>query len=148
MSIENQVPEGKTILPFVIHQSNPDSSPLDTIRDIDILVYLHASDYLSVEKHIVCLSNYEASQSYFPLKWKSGKDPSGFFPEYGEMLLDSELSAYATKSGTWPDYVLIWDEAGRLVERKKLLEEIGKHYTLECKTGDSSTWLFKRMGKI
>ena len=141
-SIENQIPEGKTVFPFVIYQSNPDGSPLDTIRDIDIIVFLHAANYLSIEKKLVCLSDYEASQSYFPLKWKPDKDPSTYFPEYGEMLSDSEFSAYSAKSGTWPDYVLIWDESGRFGERKLLMGELEKHYALDKETDDS--WLYKR----
>ncbi len=141
-SIENQIPEGKTVLPFVIHQSNPDGSPLDTIKDIDIIVFLHTANYLSIEKKLLCLSDYEASQSYFPLKWKPNKDPSTFFPEYGEMLSDSEFSAYGAKSGTWPDYVLVWDESGRFEERKLLIGEIGKNYLPGVR--GAKAWLWKR----
>jgi len=142
MSIENRIQEGKTILPFIVHQGNPDGSPLDTIRDIDIIVFLHAANYLSLDHHLVCLSDYEASQSYFPLKWKAGKDPSTFFPEYGEMLTDSEFSTYASKSGAWPDYVLIWDESGRFGERKMLIGELEKHYVLDKET--RYAWLYRK----
>ena len=147
MGIEDHISEGKTLLPFVVQKSNADGSPLDTTRDIDINVFLHASMYICLEKRLVCLSDYEASQSYFPLKWKPGKDPSMFFPESGEILTDSSLQAYFSKTGTLPDYILVWDETGWLGEGEGLMEELEKHYVLDSKASEF-TWLYMRIAKI
>ncbi len=148
MSIGKNISTSKTLLPFTIGEANSDSSPLDTIRDIDINVYLHAAMYICAEKRLVCLSNYEASQSYFPLKWKFGRDPSFYFPETGEMLKDSSISSYKAKVGTWPDYILIWDETGHVADRKALIKEMVKNYTLEQIQSNNKVALYRKNTRI
>jgi len=148
MSIENNIPEGKTLLPFIIQKSNPDGSPVDTKRDIDINIFQHAANYISLEKKLICLANYEAEQSYFPIKWKAEKSPSGYFQENGEMLKDSSISSYKAKVKAWPDYILIWDESGHVAERKALIKEMVKNYVLDQIQSNNKVALYRKTSKI
>jgi len=141
-SIEKYIPEGKTLLPFIVQKSNPDGSPVDTTWDIDINVYQHAANYISLGKKLVCLEDYEAEQSYFPLRWKPAVNPSGYFPENGEMLKDSLIASYVDRVHAWPDYILIWDGSGHLSDRKSLIAEMEKHYVLDKMEGDA--WLYRK----
>ncbi len=148
MSLENNIPKGKTLLPFIIQKSNPDGSPVDTTRDIDINIFQHAANYISLEKKLICLANYEAEQSYFPIKWKAEKSPSGYFQENGEMISDSAVLKYSNKVGNWPDYILIWDESRGINKRKSLLFELSKHYMLEKKSIHNKAWLYRKTAQI
>ena len=46
-------------------------STVSSINDSENWIYGHLSNYLGVDKPMIILENYEASQNYFPLKWKS-----------------------------------------------------------------------------
>jgi len=145
MSIGKYIPEGKTILPFVVLKSNSDGSPLDTIRDIDINVFLHASNYIALERNLVSFENYEAAQTYFPIQWKRGINPGSYFPEYGENLMDSSISTFAKNTGYWPDYILLWKLPEYASNDNLILAEIKKHYALVQATEHKYARLFKRL---
>lgn len=50
----------------------PDSVVLP-VCDNDYFLFGHISNYLGADKSMVILENYEATQSYFPLRWNSDK---------------------------------------------------------------------------
>jgi hypothetical protein len=137
LSVESHISEGKTILPFVVTNQANDNEPIDTIRDIDMNVFLHVSDYISIDKKLLSLQNYEASSTYFPLKWKPGKDPSSFFHESGDSLTDSAISAYGRESGVMVDYVLL---LGKPHDNEYVHKELGKHY----KPVKGGSYLYRR----
>lgn len=69
-------------------------------------LFVHAADYVAVDRNLVDLSNYEATQGYFPTLFRPGVSPEGCIKANGEGLLD-----YPTRSHGRGriDYVLIWD---------------------------------------
>jgi len=142
--LENIYRKEKTLLPFVVQKSNSDGSPLDTIRDIDINVFLHASNYISLERKLVSFENYEASQSYFPTHWKQGINPGSYFPEYGENLKDSSFLAFANKTGNWPDYILLCKLPEYESNDNSIMAELNKNYVLTSMSEHKYARLFKR----
>ncbi|MBP6624840.1 MAG: hypothetical protein KA198_06695 [Chitinophagaceae bacterium] len=71
--------------------------------------FIHFSDFIGAEKHLIMIMNYEAEINYFPVNWQALKNPResipamipGIYPPTGDFQL------YEKQIGRKLDYVLI-----------------------------------------
>lgn len=91
----SKIPEGSVVLPLVYnHQGNYAASAG---------VFLHATS-LTTEKDLVFLDQYAAHTSYFPIRWKLGKDPYVFLGDAWEAQPPNPDLSHATELGV--DYIV------------------------------------------
>ena len=72
----------------------------------------HALGYISLDKRIVDLVDYQAAKAYFPVTYNATKDPSRYLSEGGLKALEYppfalDLAGYTRKTGATVDYVLL-----------------------------------------
>ncbi len=72
-------------------------------------ITLHAAGYLSADRCLVNVNNYEAGRTdYFPIRFRPGKSPYSPFI-YSDYLPErSNLSVYFREAGRRPEYFLLW----------------------------------------
>lgn len=80
-----------------------------TVLSERVKPFIHAAGYIAAEKGLVLLNNYEASLSYFPVRYRPPVDPSRYF---GNVLYPGrgplDLLSYPERTGGRVDYVLVW----------------------------------------
>ncbi len=100
---------GKTIVP--ISFLGTERHPLDSRLAWRVRFFVHAGGYLAAERGCVNLRNYEAGLSYFPVRYRTGKDPFAHLVVDGDRLAlppRLDFSGYPARSGGSADYVLLW----------------------------------------
>lgn len=111
-----------TLLPISFSRVNaPDGRPISLRID----VFLNEAGYIAVERHVVDLGNYEASQTpFFPTVFRPSLNP-GVQLHYAPLdsasgefrALPTGLLCYPRRTGGRIDYVLIWGVRGQDRER-------------------------------
>jgi len=116
------------------------------INDSDNWLFGHISNYLGVDKPMIILENYEASQNYFPLKWNRKK-----IPELHLGSLYQRLNVFPYSSNNRQeqiDYVFVLTDTKKTLTGenensiKALLEN---YYDLIYLSEDKSIKLFKKV---
>ena len=99
------IPPGSTLLPICIsdHGIGADGKALSILPGVR--VFLHASSRIAVERGLIDLSNYEAMEDYFPIRFRVNLSPRGCIDGFGRGLL-----GYGASTGGQAnvDYVLVW----------------------------------------
>ena len=95
-----------TVLPICLSDRGYGPSGAELSIRHGARLFLHAFDNVAVKRNLVDLSNYEATQGYFPTLFRPDVTPEGRIGEFGQGLLD-----YPRLTGDRGriDYVLIWD---------------------------------------
>ena len=84
-----------------------------TVRDIPekSWPFIHAAEYLGINKPLILLDNYEASTGFFPLRWTDHADPyRALIKGHGIEVAPPQatIREYELRSGHAVDYVLLW----------------------------------------
>lgn len=115
---------GATIVSFTFASVRRMPNGRDYASYID--VFPHAASYLSVERQLLNLENYEAHTGYFPLVWQPGQ---AFLTERTTQPAQAAWATYPRAQ--WPEYVLVW--GGNLpatppAAARLLLGQLARHY--------------------
>jgi hypothetical protein len=107
----------------------------------------HYSNYLSYEKPLIILENYEASSKLFPLLWKSGLEPYTLMGNITGWPPCADTRNYTERTGKQIDYIVQWkytaltDTCSTAIE-----EELKKNYTPVMQSEGGHAVLFRRKG--
>jgi hypothetical protein len=104
------------------------------------------SSYLAVEKDIVLLDNYEASQVHFPVGWKKGVNPLNLIGDFGTNHKPClSFSAFKTQTGKPIDYILTLEEPAQPTDSctKNVISQLSKNYDLIYSTPMKNGKLYK-----
>jgi len=126
-------------IPFVEKNATllPARLPDEVIPGSRIRPIWHATGYYEAATGALGLTNYEAVTGYFPLRYKTGRDPAVFIREVDSGPAKMQLSAYPIPV----DYVLLWypgrflPDLPRLVEDHPELRWTLEHYRLVHRKG-------------
>lgn len=101
------------------------------IRNSDDWMDLHFSNYLGMEKPLVILENYEATTSYFPLRWNLDELPSVQLGDtiITQFCLDNTFPA-SSKNNFKIDYILTWGNNDPDECKSNLLTLVESNYDL------------------
>jgi hypothetical protein len=83
-----------------------------------VAAFVHAGAYIAAERSVVDFANYEANKTYFPIRYREGRNPykgvAFTTPRPWEKRTD--------RGGQHPDYVLLWSAPDeRLCDNKTLI---------------------------
>jgi hypothetical protein len=117
MKCQSSIKNGAVVLPIVFQKH---------------WLYGHVSNYLSINKPLVLLENYEASQGYFPVLWKSETLPIINLPIIFNTPTYLDFSGYYQRSGLKVNYVLLWDNIKDYSspQQQQLLNDLNENYQL------------------
>jgi hypothetical protein len=102
MSAAAMIEPNRTILPL----RSWDDSLIPKERDPygwRIHPFLRVAGYLSAERQVVSLDNYQASQSYFPIAYRKKVNPFATMNHPQRHFID-----YSERTGGTIDYILLW----------------------------------------
>jgi len=131
--LENYIKEGGTIIPL-----NYSVNWLHT----------NLSNYLSSDKLLLLLDNYEANTVHFPLKWVPKAQPNPLLGNFSYSLNPTiNIAAYENKTGIQIDYILRWCyqhlPKDSISEKTNL--EITKYFKLIYTSPKGNAELFERL---
>ncbi len=114
--------------------------------------FVHASEYMGLDKPLIFLDNYEAGTKFFPLSWANKANPflsmiSGNGIEQAPP--HASIQAYKDFSGIDVDYVVMWcyDPSFELDSNYiPLAKEIRAHFVSIYKSPTGLAELFERIG--
>ncbi len=148
MAAFDAVKDGDVLLPL-------DFSPTGKTTDGRLIakrnaVFHHAAQYLTAQRPVVVLDNYEAGMGYFPVRWKDATNPykhlsrgAGIegLPPYAEIV------KYEKRTGVAVDNILLWCYEDHYLTDKnfaKLYAEIKKGYYKKYTSKDNRVILYSR----
>lgn len=103
------IPEGSTVLTLSYHHNGV--TPEHEMLAPRIWLFMHAGDYMGVEKNLILFGNYEANTGNFPLLWQPERNPFTHISVLeGQEFLPPRVDflTYPERTGGRVDYVLTW----------------------------------------
>jgi len=101
---------GKTLLP--LSPFSKLKKPDGTLLSLRLDPFRHAAGYITAQKNIVNLRNYQASSGYFPIRFRPDLSPHMLIKNIEDRTTDIDFLRFHEKTGKNIDYVLIWGVAG------------------------------------
>ena len=137
---------GSTLLPICL-SGNLGTTTKDQYLHHGLRFFLHASGNMAAELRLVDLSNYEATQGYFPTSFRDEMTPERRLGEYGQGLLK-----YPEQTGGKGriDYVLVWkvDEKNTAQMPLETLKDLDIGYQLIHTTQHGWGKLYQRKAAV
>ncbi|MCW5922979.1 MAG: hypothetical protein KIS77_11580 [Saprospiraceae bacterium] len=119
-----------------------------------IWLFVHAGDYVGVDKHIVLLGNYEAHTRNFPLVWREGRNPFVLLSKDGDYFEEqpprADILGLPDKTGgAHVDYVVTWCKDQRFQDHpytQEINQQLEQGYDLIFISEHGLAKVFKRKG--
>lgn len=133
LSVAPYLEPGSTLLPISFAHHGWDG---DQPISLDVGVFRHAAGYLAAERGVVNLRNYEASFTFFPIRYRPALDPTieiGKEAKAGSEPACTDFAGYAQHTGSRVDYVLLWAFSERYHGdrcSKRIFEQLERGYDL------------------
>nr|NQU91276.1 hypothetical protein [Bacteroidota bacterium] len=109
-------------------------------------LYPGISNYLGIDKPIVALKNYEASQDYFPLKWNWDRLPDLML---GNRVGNNGCFTWPTQQSNPPrqiDYIFLFNDYNSEINDTcfvKLYDDIEKYFSWEYSSADGRIKIYR-----
>ena len=108
--------------------------------------FLHAGDYIGLDKSVVSLANYEATMGYFPFVYRDEINP---YVHIGDLEGEGAVNIleYEGKTGGRIDYVLYWLGQKRNTDSEKskdIYRQLNQAYERVYVSDNELVELFKR----
>lgn len=104
-SVSGEIEEESTLLALSYNHCGCDIN--GEFLSNNLWLFIHAADYVALDKPIVILSNYEANTGYFPLIYKADKNPFHHLGNIEGQPPATNIQNYQAISGEQIDYILL-----------------------------------------
>lgn len=139
--------EKSTLLPLSFSNKGEINS---TVLSPRIQIFKHISGYLGASKQLISFDNYEANTNYFPLIWKSNKNPykhlsRGFDAGIEQNPPSVDITSYNNRNNCHVDYVMIFGDPMRFSNSEQLNDlnmQLEMSYQLIDQSDDNLIKLF------
>jgi len=106
VSVIHLIKPGTTLL--ALHSFGGGYAPGGTRLSFKTDPFLHASNYICVQRHLVCFDNYETQPRYFPTLFRPRLDPYIHIGNIENLKSAVDFLGYPKRTGGKVDYVLVW----------------------------------------
>ena len=146
------IPDKSTVLPISFNHHGQIASGR-YVSEI-FWLFVHTGDYVSENKSMVLLGNYEAHTRNFPLIWKDGRNPFLLLEKEGTIMENQPphadiLGLPAKTGGTAIDYVVTFCKDQRFYDHpfgQDIGRQLDQGYDLIFTSKNKLAKVFKRKG--
>jgi len=127
LSASAHIEPNSTVLPLMSWDDSLHPTKADPLA-WRIHPFLHAAAYISAERHVIALENFQAKETYFPIKYHPSTNPYTYLARPHQDFLN-----YPRQTRGVINYILLWDPEAATVDRayvQELEERIRKQYDL------------------
>jgi hypothetical protein len=130
LSCRDVIRENTILLPLCFSPQGEDDHENTLSRNVK--PFIHAASYLSVNRNVVVLANYEANSSIFPILYNPVLNPYTHIGDIEHLPSRIDLLNYNNSTGKMIDYVLVWNmKEDRLgPDAEYILEQLNIGYNL------------------
>jgi hypothetical protein len=142
LSVTDKIREGSILLPVQLThvKKMPDGKEFHSYID----VFTHCSNYISIERNLVDLENYEAYTGYFPLIWKPAAHPSSLISCTDTLPCRVNIPDYEQQVNRKVDYVLTWGTGEGTGNDIHLKQQLDSLYRLTYTSPNNLLMLYER----
>ena len=113
-------------------------------------LFTHAAEYMSTEKPLIFLDNYEANMGYFPISWNKGVNPYNYLSKYEGIEGQppyADIDEYQRTTGVIIDYILMWCYDPRFLQSEHFsafYHQVNSEYHMVYTSPNNRTILLER----
>jgi len=149
VSANTVIPSRSTVLPLSF--SHNGKTPAGDRISQKVWLFMHAFDYSGTDKPLVLFGNYEANTGYFPIIWKTDKNPYTYLSKGGGLEHQPPgvgIMNYESSTKSRIDYVVTWCLDEQFMEHPntlELLKELTANYELIFTSKHQLTRVYRRL---